>query len=218
MTVLILALAAYLLGSIPSGYLAGRARGIDIRSVGSGNIGATNAFRILGKTAGTIVLVADGLKGWMAVALLPEFISHLFLPASDSVSVRDWEYLRIVAGASVILGHNYTCWLKFKGGKGVATTAGVLAALVPWAFVLCLGIWLFVCFVTRYVSVGSIVAAVALPFITAFFYSWLMTGVTLLMGALAIYKHKANIKRLMNGTENRIGRKPEPPPATGATP
>jgi len=116
----------------------------------------------------------------------------------------------------VILGHNYTCWLKFKGGKGVATSAGVLAALAPWTFVIGLTTWILVCLITRYVSVASILAALTLPFATwAFHYSMLMIIVTTLMGALAISKHKANIGRLMNGTENKIGQKKDPP-ATGA--
>ena len=207
---LVTALVAYLLGSIPAGYLAGKAKGIDIRTVGSGNIGATNAFRILGKTAGTIVLIADGLKGWVAVAVVPGLIYQLVFPnARDQAP----EYLRIIAGIVAILGHNYTCWLKFKGGKGVATSAGVLAALVPLAFVISLATWILVCLITRYVSVASIVAAVVLPFATwlAHRYSTPMIVISGVMAALVIYKHKANISRLMNGTENKIGRKPGPP-------
>lgn len=208
------ALGAYLFGSIPSGYLAGRAKGIDIRTVGSGNIGATNAFRILGKTAGTIVLVVDGLKGFLAVALVPALARRL-LPAT-SWTPQSQEFLRITAGVVVVLGHNYTCWLKFKGGKGIATSAGALAALVPFTFVVALVTWVVVAVVTRYVSVASILAAVTLPFATWAAYRWwgapytlLMIIITSLMGALAIYKHKSNIVRLMNGTENRIGRKKE---------
>ena len=201
----VIALAAYLLGSIPAGYLAGRARGIDIRTVGSGNIGATNAFRILGKTAGTIVLVADGLKGWAAVSLVPGIIARLF---AWQLGRDEAEYLGIVAGIAVILGHNYTCWLKFKGGKGVATSAGVLAALVPVAFVVSLLTWIVVCWLTRYVSVASIVSAVVLPFATWLaHYGGILICITALMSALAIYKHKGNIARLMNGTENKVGRK-----------
>jgi acyl phosphate:glycerol-3-phosphate acyltransferase len=212
------ALAAYLLGSVPFGFLAGKARGIDIRTVGSGNIGATNAFRILGKTAGMVVLVADGLKGWLAVRFLPELAQQLFATASWSIEAQ--ELLRITAGVGVILGHNYTCWLKFKGGKGIATSAGVLAALVPWAFVITLVLWVVICLATRYVSMASIIGSLALPFVTwAAHYSTLMIIITSLMSTLAIYKHKANIVRLMNGTENKIGRKKNPaPPATKTTP
>ncbi len=214
---LITALAAYLLGSIPSGYLAGRAKGIDIRAVGSGNIGATNAFRILGKTAGALVLVADGLKGWVAVALVPELACKSLLRRGADRQ-RNWNICASSAGVGVILGHNYPCWLKFKGGKGIATSAGVLAALVPWAFVISLAIWMVVCRFTRYVSVASICAAAALPFATwlgASLQRMRMMVVTALMSALAIYKHKGNITRLMNGTENKMGRKKPRPPATG---
>lgn len=194
---------SYLLGSFPSGYLAGRAKGIDIRTLGSGNIGATNAFRILGKTAGTLVLLADGLKGWAAVRLVPELVCRMFFSAATSQTL---EYLRILAGVSVILGHNYTCWLKFKGGKGVATSAGAMAALVPTAFVIALLAWIVICLATRYVSVASIVGSAALPFATWLtHYGVLLTLITGLMAALVIYKHKGNIKRLMNGTENKIG-------------
>lgn len=216
------AIISYFLGSIPTGYLAGVAKGIDIRAAGSGNIGATNAFRILGKTAGTIVLVVDGLKGWVAVAIVPELVYKMFFTTSWSDQAPESEYLRIIAGISVILGHNYTCWLKFKGGKGIATSAGVLAALIPWTFILGLIVWIIVCAITRYVSVASIVAAALLPFITwgvrcfGVHYSHRMIIVAGLMGALAIHKHKANISRLMNGTENKLGRK-KGPPATGAT-
>jgi len=107
---------------------------------------------------------------------------------------------------SVVLGHNYTCWLRFKGGKGIATSAGVLAAIVPKAFLIILGLWIIFFALTRYVSVGSLVASFTLPFATWFTTkNWTLTVVTGAMGALAIYKHKANIERLLKGTENRIG-------------
>jgi glycerol-3-phosphate acyltransferase PlsY len=210
---LVTVLVAYLLGSIPTGYLAGRWKGIDIRAVGSGNIGATNAFRILGKKAGTVVLVVDGLKGWLAVTLAP-VIYYLLEPQAQNSS-PEIEHLRIIAGVVAILGHNYTCWLKFKGGKGIATSAGVLAALVPWAFIITLSTWIVVCLLTRYVSVASIAAALVLPFATwAMRYNLLLIVITALMSALAIYKHKANIARLINGTENKIGGK-KASPASG---
>jgi glycerol-3-phosphate acyltransferase PlsY len=201
----IVALVAYLLGSFPTGYLVGKGRGIDIRSVGSGNIGATNVFRILGKPAGIFVLIVDALKGWVAVALVARWVAHWYQPGSDFPA---WEWLAICAAICAVLGHNYTCWLQFKGGKGIATSAGVLSALVPWSLVIILGIWIVVFAVSRYVSLASILAAFSLPIAT-----WLtgdtvtMIVVSGIMGALAIYKHKANIKRLLNGTENRFGKK-----------
>jgi len=193
-------IAAYLLGSIPTGFLVAKARGIDIRTVGSGNIGATNAFRILGKGPGFFVLFMDALKGWFAVEVISKFAPQIL-----SVSVPD-DYLRITAGVAAILGHNYTCWLRFKGGKGVATSAGVVAALVPWSLLIVLGLWIVLFVATRYVSVASIVAAFALPFATWFTtdHNVRLTIITGALGALAIYKHKANLQRLFNGTENRI--------------
>ena len=203
------AVVAYLLGSIPTGFLVAKARGLDIRTVGSGNIGATNVLRSLGKPAGIVVLLADALKGWLAVALLPRFVSSL-LPGSADPQTQEW--LALDAGICAILGHNYTCWIQFKGGKGIATSAGVITALVPWALVIILGTWIVILALTRYVSLASICAAFVLPFA-----AWLtqrsprIVSVTAIMGALAIYKHKANIQRLLNGTENRFGRKPPTP-------
>jgi acyl phosphate:glycerol-3-phosphate acyltransferase len=201
---LVTALLAYLLGSIPTGYLAGRLRGIDIRQSGSGNIGATNVFRVLGKPAGIIVLIIDGLKGYAACAWVAELVMHWF-PAR----IGEDDAYRIVAGLAAILGHNFTCWLKFRGGKGVATSGGVLAALVPGALIIILSLWILVFALSRYVSLASLAAAFALPFAT-----WItrhnisLTLVTAAMGALAIYKHRSNIQRLMHGTENRFGSKP----------
>jgi glycerol-3-phosphate acyltransferase PlsY len=211
------AIASYLLGSIPTGFLVGKAKGIDVRKSGSGNIGATNAFRVLGKGAGLFVLVADGLKGWVAVIFIPVFASVCF--AATWLDHATWEWLKIVAAISVILGHNYTCWLKFKGGKGIATSAGVLAALVPWAMIVSLATWIIVCLITRYVSLASIAASLILPFAVWAIpsYAWNLVFITALMAALAIYKHKGNIARLLNGTENRLGRK-NVPPAAGAVP
>jgi acyl phosphate:glycerol-3-phosphate acyltransferase len=203
---IVTALGGYLLGSIPTGFLVGRAKGIDIRKAGSGNIGATNAFRILGRTAGALVLLADAAKGFLAcwVAAGP---GASCLASMTTVPASAREQLAVMAGFAAILGHNYPCWLKFKGGKGVATTAGVLLALVPKALLIDLSVWLIVLGLSRYVSLASIAAALALPLAV-----WLaggspiLIGLAALLGALAIYKHKANIRRLLLGTEHRLGR------------
>jgi len=205
-----MAVAAYLLGSIPTGYLVARAKRIDIRTVGSGNIGATNVFRILGKPAGIFVLVADGLKGFAASAWLVDFIIRLF-----AVTPEQNEHFRIVAGICAVLGHNFTCWLKFKGGKGIATSAGVYFALAPLAAGIALGTWIIVFALSRYVSVASIAAAVALPaavWLTP--NSLVLRIVTTALGLLAIVKHRSNIQRLLNGTERRLGQKSTTPEAT----
>jgi glycerol-3-phosphate acyltransferase PlsY len=195
---IVTALVAYLLGSIPTGYLVAKARGVDIRTVGSGNIGATNAFRVLGKGFGVFVLLMDALKGWVAVQVGASVVSQL-LPGAPI------EYLRITAGIAAILGHNFTCWLNFKGGKGIATSAGVLIALVPYALFIILAIFIVLFLTTRYVSIGSIAAAFALPFATWFTtHDVGLTAVMAAIGGLAILKHRKNIQRLMNGTENRI--------------
>lgn len=203
------AVGAYLLGSVPTGYLVARAKGIDIRTVGSGNIGATNVFRILGKPAGILVLGADALKGFLACWLVANLAYELFGATTGAAISREW--LSIVAGIFAVLGHNYTCWLNFKGGKGIATSAGVLVALVPWALLVILAIWIVVFALTRYVSLGSIAASFALPF-AAWLTGSSLTSVLIVagLGALAIYKHKGNIQRLVNGTESRVSFKRKP--------
>jgi len=214
------ALGAYLLGSIPFGFLVAKAKGIDIRAVGSGNIGATNAMRVLGKPAGILVLLADCFKGFAACFLGVFIYSYYFNKFSGLHSTSDFiplpsqegmEHFAILAGILAVLGHNYTCWLRFKGGKGIATTAGVYLALAPWGLLVALVVFILAILLTKYVSVGSISAAVALP-VTV----WIMSPhnlflgiVTTALGALAIYKHKSNIQRLRAGTENRFGQKKE---------
>jgi glycerol-3-phosphate acyltransferase PlsY len=203
----VIAALAYLLGSIPTGFIVAQVKGVDIRAVGSGNIGATNVLRTLGKPAGIFVLFVDTLKGWLAVVVLTRLVLLAFGLERNGTRLEAGE---IIAGAAAILGHNYTCWLQFKGGKGIATSAGVLLALVPWALLIITAIWIGVCVATRYVSLASVAASAALPFA-----SWLTQEsltkviVTGAMSALAIYKHKGNIRRLLDGTEPRFGQKAE---------
>ena len=195
------AIFAYFIGSLPTGYLAGRARGLDIRAMGSGNIGATNVLRILGRKAGVCVLLIDALKGFLACLLLP-WVARKFCPDTNV------EYLALTAGVGAIFGHNFTCWLNFKGGKGVATTGGVFFAIAPAAAGTATVVWLIVVLLSRYVSLASIAAAAALPLAAwAWGKSLVVITVFLALGLLAIYKHKANIQRLLNRTENRLGGK-----------
>ncbi len=212
---IITAIAAYFLGSIPTGFLVARAKGIDIRTVGSGNMGATNVFRTLGKPAGIFVLAVDVLKGFVAGKLLALAAKHIF---AESAGLIVTDNLAIIAGFSAILGHNYTCWLHFKGGKGIATSLGVLIALFLKVALIVLAIWILVAAISRYVSLASIIASIWLP-ITVIFchsvwgdYSGRLVWISVIMGALAVYKHKPNIKRLLKGTERRIGDKTPPPP------
>jgi glycerol-3-phosphate acyltransferase PlsY len=202
------ALGAYLLGSIPTGFLVARARGVDIRSAGSGNIGATNVMRVVGRPAGIAVLVVDGLKGFAACAWFCDLVAGWCNVPDTEINA-----LRIVAGVAAVLGHNFTCWLHFRGGKGIATSAGAYFALAPLGAGVALGVWVLILALGRYVSLASIAAAVALP--TAV---WLTKGlalgiVTTVLGLMAIWKHRGNIERLLKGTERRLGQHPSTPEA-----
>jgi glycerol-3-phosphate acyltransferase PlsY len=188
--------------------------------VGSGNIGATNAMRVLGKPAGIAVLLLDALKGYAACAFLPAPIFNWLAPhfsgfyqPFQNTPVELQTRFFVIAGVFAVLGHNYTCWLKFKGGKGIATTAGVYLALAPWPLLIAFVVFILAVALTRYISVGSIAGAIALPAAV-----WIMTphnvllgAVTTALGALAIYKHKSNLQRLLAGTENRFGEKKDNP-------
>jgi acyl phosphate:glycerol-3-phosphate acyltransferase len=202
---IVVSVAAYLLGSIPTGFLVAKAKGIDIRTVGSKNMGATNVFRTLGKWPGIFVLLVDGLKGFAAAAWLCDLVLQQFtVPTNQVLTVH------VVAGIFAVLGHNYTCWLWFKGGKGIATTAGVYFALAPLSVSIALGVWIILFIGTRYVSVASIAAAAVLPVMVWITKDSVLLGVvTTVLCSMAIYKHKANIQRLIAGTENRIQFKKE---------
>ena len=202
---IIVAVAAYLLGSIPTGFLVAKGRGVDLQKSGSGNIGATNAMRVLGKPMGIFVLLMDVLKGFAAVWLCNFLLQIFNAPAAGL------ENYRIVAGIFAVLGHNYPCWLKFKGGKGVATTTGVYLALAPEALAVALAVFVLALLLTKYVSVGSILAAVALPAAVWFTKEdFFLRMVTIALGIMAILKHRKNIQRLMAGTESRLGEKSQP--------
>ncbi|HVU07511.1 MAG TPA: glycerol-3-phosphate 1-O-acyltransferase PlsY [Verrucomicrobiae bacterium] len=217
---IVIALGAYLLGSIPFGFLVARAKGIDIRKVGSGNIGATNAMRVLGKPAGIFVLLVDAAKGFVA-CYLGVFIWICYLNSFNGLHPADFDSsainkaidsfpnVPIISGIFAVLGHNYTCWLKFKGGKGIATSAGVYLALAPVALGIALAVFILAVLATRYMSVGSIAAAIALPAAVWILppHNLFLGIVTTALGVLAIWKHKSNIQRLMAGTENRLGKK-----------
>jgi acyl phosphate:glycerol-3-phosphate acyltransferase len=212
---IVIALAAYLLGSIPTGFLVAKAKGIDIRAVGSGNIGATNAMRVLGKPAGIFVLLMDAAKGFVAVVWLAPHVFINFAPSELWMKPPDLPVIHqhlanahILAGIFAVLGHNYPCWLKFKGGKGIATTAGVYLALAPAALGIALAVFILTVLITRYVSLGSIIAAIILPVAVWFTKENLFLEiVTIALCVLAIFKHRKNMQRLLAGTENRLGKK-----------
>lgn len=196
----------YLLGSFPTGYLMGRARGIDVRQHGSGNIGATNVGRVLGRNWGFFAFGCDFAKGFVALFLLRVFI----IPQNGTWEV---ELLLVICGIAAVLGHNYTPWLGFKGGKGVATSAGVLGALLPVALFIVFSIWAVEVLITKYVSLGSVLAATALPIVTYFLYrgQWVYLGLACLICVLVVWSHRSNIRRLLNGTESKLGSKLEKP-------
>ena len=224
---LLAAAIGYLLGSIPTGYLVGRSYGIDVREHGSGNIGATNVVRVLGKKPGYFVFVCDALKGWLAVSLgtlvaaylvvLPATVNGLDL-ASASAGAGEYVLLLlagIIAALSCILGHNFPVWLRFRGGKGVATTVGALLGLMPLAFLVVAAVWMLTFYLTRYVSVASIVAATALPIAVLILDRWHPSRIgmwpmlifSVAAAVLVWWRHRANIQRLRAGTEPRFTRK-----------
>jgi glycerol-3-phosphate acyltransferase PlsY len=199
-------LVAYVVGATPFGYLAGKLRGLDIRQHGSGNIGATNVLRVLGKPVGITVLVLDMLKG-----LLPVLLAQ---------AVSEFSAIHIATAIGAIFGHNYTFWLGFKGGKGIATTAGAILPILPWAHLAAVLGWILVLLISRYVSLASIAAALIIPIELAI-ESWItgkwnaaVFGFGLFVCVLAIWKHRANIGRLRRGEENRFGKKNAPATAT----
>lgn len=202
MSVLIFCLIlSYVIGSIPSSYLAGKGfRGVDIREHGSGNLGATNAFRVLGWKIGLFVLICDMLKGALPVFLFPQAIIKWGGVAWDSGNIA------ILVGATAILGHVFTIFMRFKGGKGVAASMGVFLALAPLPFLITLTVSLVIIFTTHYVSAGSVAGAVLLPVLVIFFYPgrWSLILVTVLVGFLLIIRHRSNIKRLIQGKENKL--------------
>jgi glycerol-3-phosphate acyltransferase PlsY len=191
LALLIVIAAAYLIGSIPTGLLLGKAYGIDIRKEGSGNIGATNLYRTVGRKVGIITLIGDCLKG-----LLPVLLVKLSSLPPDFAA---W------VGLAAFCGHVFSVFLKFKGGKGVATALGVFLALSPLAITIALALFACLMFIWRYVSLGSISAAAVMP-LAVFFLggSRTVTVVTLVIAVIVIIRHHENIKRLISGTESKF--------------
>ena len=197
---------SYLLGSLPTGFVAGKLNGVDIRQVGSGNMGATNVFRTLGKGWGIAVLLVDMLKG-VAGCIVAPMVAVAVKETGPGATVENLSFL---AGVCAILGHNFTIWLGFKGGKGIATTAGVLMVLIPKALGVALVVWILTFIISRYVSAASIAAAAVLPVATLLLENNpVMVWITLGLSTMAIIKHRTNIARLRQGTEQRFGKPKE---------
>jgi len=200
----LLAVGSYLVGAIPFGLVIGKLHGVDIRKVGSGNIGATNVTRAVGKAAGRVCFFLDFLKG-----ALPVLAAQLIYPGVY--------WLPLVCGAAAVVGHIFPVYLKFKGGKGISTAAGVALALAPYPLACAAAVWAASFFIWRYVSLASILAALALPLFAGLFIllgwgtatarSWLTLGFLVAAAVVAVLRHTENIKRLVNGTESRFVKK-----------
>ena len=183
--------AAYLIGSIPTGLLLGKAYGIDVRKEGSGNIGATNLYRTVGRKVGIITLIGDCLKGFLPVLLL----KFSALPPEFAAWV----------GLAAFCGHVFSLFLKFKGGKGVATALGVFLALAPLAVAIAIALFAVLMFFWRYVSLGSISAAAVMPLVVFLLgENRAVTSVTFIIAVIVIWRHHENIKRLLSGSENKF--------------
>jgi glycerol-3-phosphate acyltransferase PlsY len=201
MNFLVFGIVAYLLGSIPTAIWVGkRFYGVDVREHGSKNAGATNTFRVLGKKPGILVLTVDVLKGLVAV-LLPQFLLNSTLDYNDLVNIK------IISAITVILGHVFPLFAGFKGGKGVATSLGVIFALHPPAALICLGIFLVVFLVFHFVSLGAIVTAVSFPLLIIVLFkekSIPLNVFAIVIGVAVVITHKKNIIRLIEGCENKM--------------
>ena len=196
-------LVAYLAGSIPFGFLIGKMRGVDVRTVGSKNIGATNVYRTVGHKWGFLAFFCDFLKG-----LLPTLGAKAIAGGSSDAAHA---YLPLMVGVMTVAGHMWTCFMKFKGGKGIATGFGMLVALVPWLVLTAFGIFVVTVWISHYISLGSILAAAFL--LVAVWFPILGTSgwhnlpqciLVAFVAAFAIWKHKSNIQRLAKGCENKI--------------
>jgi glycerol-3-phosphate acyltransferase PlsY len=198
--------ASYLTGSIPTSIIMGRlTKGIDIREHGSGNAGGTNVFRVLGWKPALIVLIVDVFKGWFPAAVLASVFFNV-------QAIPDFGVVQILCGFSAVLGHTYTIFAGFKGGKGVGTLGGMLLALFPSAFIFCLAVAILAIIFTGYVSVASIFASVSLPLFIIILPPFLGTDpaplslmiFSLLIPWFIIYTHRSNIQRLRSGEENQF--------------
>jgi len=202
MNLLFAFLLGYLAGSIPSGYITGRlVRGVDIRRHGSGNVGATNVFRVVGKKWGVAVLAFDILKGYLATLLIPRL-----LPQTHGSSIF---LISLFVGLAAIVGHTCTLWLRFHGGKGVATTLGVFLVLIPEAVGLSLAVWILLFIWKRYVSLASLGMVFSFPVGIALFYRGheffeYLFCVSLGLAVFILYTHRSNIRRLREGAERKL--------------
>jgi len=203
-------IAAYMAGSIPFGVIIAKAHGVDLRKSGSGNVGATNVGRVLGRKWGYLCFFLDLAKGFA-----PAMAAVLLVPAGGDGPSGLQQAVWLGAGVGAILGHVFPVWLRFRGGKGVATALGVVLGIWPYftyAGLVAFGLWIAVTLISRYVSLASVVAAIAFVPLLALFNRqigqlWPLATFATAMAALIVVRHRTNIRRLLNGTENKIGQK-----------
>lgn len=193
----------YILGCIQCGYILGKINGIDIRNYGSGNSGATNTLRVLGKKASFITFLGDALKGVFSVLIARFFVCPHIAMNPQTVM--------LIAGLAAVIGHDFPVHMGFKGGKGVSTTGGTLFAINPLLTMVMLAIFLITVVLTRYVSLGSTLLMISIPILLWAFYGFIPSMIIMgsILAALSIWRHRANIGRLLNGTESKIGEKVE---------
>lgn len=203
---ILLVIASYLIGSIPTAFIAGKlAKGIDIRQHGSGNVGASNVFRVIGKKWGSAVLLLDMIKGFIPSFFFP----HFFPEWSPKIA-------GLVFGLAAIAGHNWTVFLNFKGGKGVATSTGVFLGILPKAVLLAAGVWILTVLITNYIAAGSMLASFSLSFFIAVFYRgipeyWFLLIASFALAWLVVYMHRGNIDRMRKGTEHPVFKRKKQP-------
>ena len=196
---------SYLIGGIPFGYLIAVIKGVDIRTQGSGNIGATNVGRVLGKKYGLIIFILDLLKGFLVVLLVPAAVS-----SAVNISTTTGNLLAVLCGFCAVLGHAFPVYLKFKGGKAVATSFGVFIWLVPISIAIAFGVWLLTVIVTRYVSLGSMIGSLSLVGIivivvdSPFGDNIYLLAMSVAVAILIIARHTSNIQRIIAGTEKKV--------------
>lgn len=209
----IIVILSYLVGSIPTSIIVSKAvKGIDIREHGSGNAGGTNVMRVLGWKHGVFVIILDALKGVLAVVVVAR-LHYGGLPFANVSPFDDFTLVQIIAGISAVIGHIWTVFAGFKGGKGIATALGMLLMIVTIDMLIAVGVFLIVVTISRYVSLGSIVAAISVPTAMIFRENVLHDNVTgyntllpfvIAVALLVIYTHRKNVVRILNGTENKL--------------
>lgn len=191
-------LLSYLVGSIPTSFLLGKLfAGVDIRKMGSGNVGATNVYRVVGRLPGVLTLVVDIAKGIFAVT----FIASCFHKLGVPIKFLDYQ---ILIGLAVIAGHNWTVFLNFRGGKGIATSTGVLSIICPKILLISAIAWVIVFAKTKIVSLASVIASIVLPVVAAILGNTSITLLTIILCIISVFKHKSNIQRLLRGEEKAL--------------